>query len=100
MSYDENQTLVPASFIALYADARGRLTRADVAARHELCEDMASMLSEHCRNVHHAHHLAEDEILRRCLHGLLEEPSSVEPAEAEWVVHRTAELLQWRWGTE
>ena len=41
--YDDNQTFVPDSFIALYSDARGRLTapRETIAARHEFCEDMA-----------------------------------------------------------
>jgi hypothetical protein len=34
-------------------------------------------------------------VLRRCHAGLLTAPSSVEVAEAEWVVRRTAELLNW-----
>ena len=52
--YDENQTFVAESFIALYRDARERLTapRATIAARHELCEDLANLLIEQCRTVH------------------------------------------------
>ena len=40
MSYDENQTFVPESFIALFRDSRQRLTapRTEIAERHEFCD--------------------------------------------------------------
>ena len=97
MAYDHNQTFVADSFIALYRDARQRLTapRETVAARYEMCEDMASLMTEHCRSVHFRDGIDEGEVLRRCLLGLREPPTSFEPAEAAWVVRRTAELLEW-----
>lgn len=96
---DANQTLIPDSFIALYCDERRRLTatRETIAARYELCEDMASMLTEHCQTVHFRDSVDEGTILDRCLLGLMATPSTVEPPEAAWVVRRTAELLQWPW---
>ena len=41
---DENQIVVPPSFLALFQDRRGRLQEppALVRERYELCEDMAS----------------------------------------------------------
>lgn len=95
--YDENQVLVPDSFIALYRDARDRPTapRATIAARHELCEDLANLLTDHCSTVHFRDGVDEGTVLGRCLQGLLAPPTTVEPTEAEWVVRRTAELLGW-----
>lgn len=95
--YDDNQTFVPDSFIALYRDVRNRLTapRATVAARYELCEDLANLLTDHCGTVHFRDGVDEATVLSRCHRGLLAPPTTVEPAEAEWVVCRTAELLGW-----
>ena len=95
--YDENQTQVPESFIALYRDARDRLTapRETIAARYELCEDLANLLTDHCSSVHFRDGLDEATVLSRCHAGLLVSPTTVEPPEAEWVVRRTAELLGW-----
>ena len=97
--HDDNQILIPDSFIALYCDERKRLTvtRAALAERYELCEDMATMLVDHCQVVHFRDGAPEAEILRRCHQGLLVPPMTVEPNEAVWVVRRTAELLQWPW---
>ena len=95
--HEDNQTLVPDSFIALYRDARQRLTatREAIAARYELCEDLANLLTNHASTIHFRDGVDESEVLRRCHRGLLTAPSSVEVAEAEWVVRRTAELLNW-----
>jgi hypothetical protein len=95
--HDDNQTFVPDSFIALYRDARNRLTapRETIAARYDLCEDLANLLTEHCSTVHFRDGVDEGTVLRRCHQGLLVEPATVVPPEAEWVVRRTAELLGW-----
>jgi len=95
--YDDNQTFVPDSFIALYRDARNRLIvpRETVAARYELCEDLANLLTDHCSTVHFRDGVDEATVLSRCHLGLLAPPTTVEPLEAEWVVRRTAELLGW-----
>lgn len=95
--YDENQTFVPESFIALYRDTRNRLTapRETIAARYELCEDLANLLTDHCSTVHFRDGVDEATVLSRCHQGLLVPPTTVETPEAEWVVRRTAELLGW-----
>ncbi|MEP6875589.1 MAG: hypothetical protein ABI887_14615 [Burkholderiales bacterium] len=95
--YDENQVHVPDSFIALYRDTRNRLTapRETIAARYELCEDLANLLTDHCSMVHFRDGVDEATVLQRCHQGLLVPPTTVEAPEAEWVVRRTAELLGW-----
>ena len=100
--HEDNQTLVPESFIALYRDARQRLTatRETIAARYELCEDMANLLTEHASTIHFRDGIDEGEVMRRCHQGLLATPESVAHPEAEWVVRRTAELLNWPTGFE
>ncbi|MES1163310.1 MAG: hypothetical protein ABUL50_09640 [Rhizobacter sp.] len=95
--YDEYQVHVPESFLALFLDARHRLTapRATIAARYELCEDLATLLVDQCRTVHFRDGVDEATVLARCHRGPLEPPTSVDASEAEWVVRRTAELLGW-----
>lgn len=95
--YDENQTQVPDSFIALYRDARNRLTasRETIGQRYELCEDLANLLTDHCSTVHFRDGVDEATVLERCHQGLITPPASIEASEAEWVVRRTAELLGW-----
>jgi hypothetical protein len=94
---EDNQAFVPPSFQALYRDARGRWTLPlrDVAARCELCEDLAQHLTEHCRGVHVDIGADAQDVLGRCLQGLLQPESGVSPEEARWVVTRLAELLNW-----
>ncbi len=94
---DENQVYVAASFQALHRDARGRWTlpAREVAARHELCEDLAQHLTTHCQSVHVEIGAETDEVLARCLHGLQTPESGVSEAEANWIVTRLAELLGW-----
>ena len=67
MQEHDNQILVPPSFIALYADARGRLREsADaVRQRYELCEDLANHLVEHAQTLYHVQAPSEAEVLRR-----------------------------------
>jgi hypothetical protein len=95
---DDNQLIIPDSFTALYlAPGRTKPTasRADIAARYEACEDLATALSEQARTVHWSQGVAEDEVLARIHRGLLEPGAGVGAAEAEWVVRRLAELLEW-----
>lgn len=95
---DENQIHVPPSFMAVYTDARWRLTdRADtVRARYELCEDLAGHLVEHAQTLYHVQAPSEAEILRRIHAGLCTAESGVSVAEATWIVTRLAELLVWQ----
>ena len=94
---DDNQIHVPPSFMAVYSDARGRLTdTADaVRQRYELCEDLAGHLVEHAQTLYHVQAPSEAEILRRIHAGLCTAESGVSTAEATWVATRLAELLAW-----
>ncbi len=95
---DDNQIHVPPSFMAVYTDARGRLTdRAHtVRSRYELCEDLAGHLVEHAQTLYHVQAPSEAEILRRIHAGLCTAESGVSVPEATWIVTRLAELLVWQ----
>ena len=62
--HDDNQIFVPPSFMAVFTDARGRLTeKADaVRTRYELCEDLAGHLVEHAQTLYHVQAPSEAEI--------------------------------------
>jgi hypothetical protein len=96
---DDNQAVLPASFIALYL-APGRTKpsapRAEIAQRYEFCEDLATMLVDHAQTKLWELGVTERDVLDRTHAGLLTAPSSVTPAEAEWVLRRLAELLGWQ----
>ena len=94
---DDNQIIVPPSFIALYSDARQRLLEsADVVrARYELCEDLAGLLVDQAQTLYHTDAPSEAGILRQMHQGLCAAGSAVTTDEATWVVCRLAELLEW-----
>ena len=95
---DENQIVVPPSFIALYVEP-GRLKpsapRLVIAARYEFCEDLAQMLTEQAMDKRWQLSITEDDVLNRMLGGLRSVDSVVNEPEAQWVVTRLAELLDW-----
>jgi len=92
------QIEIPASFFALYVP-QGRIkptaSRDVIAARYELCEDMANHLFDYARARHFDLGIAEDEVLTRCHRGLLADGSGMGSEEAGWVIRRLAELLAW-----
>ena len=95
---DEYQIEIPQSFMALYVDPgrhKPNASREVVAARYELCEDMASMLTEHAADMSFRLDITEAEVLRRCLQGLKSDAAAVTAGEAQWVIRRLAELLGW-----
>lgn len=93
---DENQIIVPASFIALFVEP-GRLrptaSRLEIAARYEVCEDLATMLVDHAKTLLWQLGITERDVLERVHEGLLQPASGVSAAEAEWVTRRLGELL-------
>jgi hypothetical protein len=94
----DNQIEVPPSFLALYATPSGlRLTEPMdvVRARYELCEDLAQMLTDQASTAQFKSGAPEETVLRTLRDGLLTEGSPVQAKEANWVVQRLAELLQW-----
>jgi hypothetical protein len=95
---DANQIQVPDSFVALFASRGGhRLTEpiAHVRARYELCEDLAQALTEQARLTQFQLGITEQDVLEKMLQALMQEGSAVLPNEAQWVVRRLAELLDW-----
>jgi hypothetical protein len=96
---EDSQIVVPRSFIELYLPP-GRIKptapRDEIAARYEFCEDLASMLTEHARLKLWDLGITEEDVLERMHRGLVLPDAPVSLAEAQWVVRRLAELLEWR----
>jgi len=96
--YEAYQIEIPQSFMALFVDpgrSRPNAPRDVVASRYELCEDMASMLTEPARNMFVSRGISEDDVLKQCYRGLTGAKAVVTEPEAVWVIHRLAELLEW-----
>jgi hypothetical protein len=96
--YEENQSFVPETFIALYVKPghfKTSLPRAEVLQRYELCEDLATLLQDTISAQQFQLGITEDDALNKCWQGLMVQPELVQPAEAFWVVCRLAELLSW-----
>ena len=94
----EFQIHTPPSFMALYVPPgkiKPTLGQREMAARYELCEDMAQLLTEQAANLQFQLGITEELALERCLQGLLATPDVLIEAEARWVVCRLAELLNW-----
>ena len=95
---DGSQIFIPDSFIALFQGRQQRLQAplGEVAARYELCEDLANHLVEQAQSLHHGAAVpSEEEILDRMLAALTTPESGFTLPEARWVVTRLAELLNW-----
>jgi hypothetical protein len=95
---EENQFTVPPSFIALFVPpgrSKPTETRAHIAQRYELCEDLAQMLTEQANTKKWELGVTEADVLERMERGLQAEGSVVTEPEARWVVRRLAELLEW-----
>ncbi len=94
----EFQIDIPASFMALYVPPgkiKPTLGLRELAARYELCEDLANLLTEKAANMQFTLGITEELVLAQCEAGLLSDPAVVTPGEARWVVCRLGELLQW-----
>lgn len=95
---DLHQIEIPPSFIALHVDPgklRPNASRALIGARYELCEDLATLLTERARTMLFDLGVTERDVLERCHRGLLTPESALSVGEAGWVVRRLAELLEW-----
>ncbi len=96
---DDYQILIPPSFHAVHADARGRLQLplAIFRERYELCEDLAQALVERAQALRFELGVTEDDVLQRIGAGLQPPSSGLEAGEPRWVLRRLAELLEWPW---
>jgi hypothetical protein len=95
---DPNQIEVPPSFTALFATPSGhRLTQpmSAVRERYELCEDLAQMLVERAGAEQFSSGAPEQAVLGKMRLAFEGEGSPLQPAEAQWVIRRLAELLGW-----
>lgn len=97
MQEHDNQIEVPPSFMAVHADARGRLqvTPDHLRRRYELCEDLATMLVEQAQTLLHVQAASEAQVLSGIHAGLCAQEALLKVHEASWVVCRLAELLAW-----
>ena len=94
----DNQIEPPQSFMAMYTTpGQSRPTAAQeiVLARYEQCEDMACVLTEHAQTLAFKENFSAPEVLSRCRTGLLDHESDFSDKEADWVICRLAELLEW-----
>lgn len=95
---EDSQVHVPESFISLYrVPGRLKLTapKAEIAQRHEFCDDLAQMLTEQAQTRLWELGVTEADVLERMRLGLSAEGSVVTEEEAVWVTTRLAELLGW-----
>lgn len=95
---DSSQIVVPPSFVALFVPP-GRIkptaSREHITARHEFCEDLATMLVDTAQTLLWQLSITEADVLERMQRGLLSGERVVDDAEAQWVLRRLAELLGW-----
>lgn len=94
----DNQIEIPQSFMAMYlrpGSQRPSAAHEVVLRRYELCEDLACILSESAHTTVFKENISEQALLMRCHQGLMTGDSAVTPPEADWVVRRLAELLDW-----
>ncbi len=95
---DASQIEIPPSFVALFVTpghTRPHTAREVVAARYELCEDLAQSLAPTASHMQLARDLHAAEVLAQCLQAISAADAVVDEGEAHWVVCRLAELLDW-----
>jgi hypothetical protein len=95
---DPNQIVIPRSFIDLFMSS-GRIKpnapREFIFERYELCEDMATMLTEPAQTRLWDLGITEQDVLERIRRGLVGGNAGLSAVEAVWVTRRLAELLGW-----
>ena len=100
-----NQLFIPPTFLALYlmpGAHKPSASQAHIAARYELCEDLAQMLTSTAAELQLRSDANSAQVLQHCLDGLCGPDAVMEEDHARWVVCRLAELMQWpapRWQT-
>ncbi len=98
-AFEHSQVVVPQSFVDLFVPpgrARALAPREQIAARHDLCEDLAQALTEHASALLSRRGATEQDVIEQVLAGLLSAESGLANEEAMWVARRLAELLDWR----
>ena len=96
---DDNQIVIPPSFIALFVEPGRTKPSAPIEViyeRYDFCVDMASMLTEQANAKLWELGITEADVLERIYQGLTIADVGVSVREAGWVVTRLAELLSWQ----
>jgi hypothetical protein len=96
---DDNQTIIPPSFIALFIEpgrTKPSATREHIYARYDLCEDLANVLTEQASNKLWELGITETDVLERIHQGLGDVDIGLTAVEAQWVILRLAEILGWQ----
>lgn len=95
---ETSQIQPPPSFVEIYASRSGKLliSKQDLVVRYELCEDLATHLTEQASMLYHTGNSSEEGVLSGIHAGLATEGSVVQPNEARWITLRVVELLNWR----
>lgn len=70
-------------------------SREEVTRRHEFCDDLANLLTEPAADKLWQLGVTQSDVLERMHRGLISDQATVTPAEAQWVIRRLAELLNW-----
>jgi len=95
---EASQIDIPPSFVALFVPpgkTRPIASHTVLAARYELCEDLAQTLVPTATQLQLMRDLHAWAVLEQCLQALCGPDAAIEPLEARWVVCRLAELLGW-----
>ena len=96
---EESQIVVPPSFVALFVEpgrTKPSATREHNTERYEFCEALATMLVDRAQTLQWQLGITEEDVLERLRAGLQGADAPVPPAEAEWILSRLAELLEWQ----
>jgi len=94
--YDHNQTLLPESFLALYArHGRPLLERKEMEARYESAELLAEQIAAVVASVPADDAASQGEAMRAVKASLVADLLREREPEANWVVTRAAEICGW-----
>jgi hypothetical protein len=95
---DDNQILILSSFVALFIEpgrTKPNATKEYIFERYDLCEDMATMLTEQASNKLWELGITEADVLERIHRGLIDPQLGLSEGESTWVIQRLAEILGW-----
>lgn len=94
---EDNQIVVPASFMALYVPPgkiKPNISRQLLIERYEFCEDLAQVLVEQAKTKQWELGISQDIVIERVAKGLLQATDLLSDAESQWLMTRLDELMQ------
>ena len=94
--YDDNQILIPESFMALYRQpgrSKPTETYRTILDSYELCEDMANMLVGHASTKMWELGVEKQDVVQRIHQSLQGGEAGLNEAQTQWVMLRLSELI-------